>query len=77
MYTRFFRWASDRLHDDGILAFITNRSFIYGRTMDGFPTQTSAPHDNGSGQKFSPLRLFSPNRRDCAVLLFALVRRSD
>lgn len=26
--TRFFRWASDRLHDDGILAFITNRSFV-------------------------------------------------
>jgi predicted helicase len=36
MYTRFFRWASDRLHDDGILAFITNRSFIDSRTMDGF-----------------------------------------
>ena len=36
MYTRFFRWASDRLHDDGILAFVTNRSFIDSRTMDGF-----------------------------------------
>lgn len=36
MYTRFFRWASDRLHDDGVLAFITNRSFIDSRTMDGF-----------------------------------------
>jgi predicted helicase len=36
MYTRFYRWASDRLHDDGILAFITNRSFIDSRTMDGF-----------------------------------------
>ncbi len=36
MYTRFFRWASDRLHDDGILAFITNRNFIDSRTMDGF-----------------------------------------
>ena len=28
MYTRFFRWASDRLKDDGIVAFVTNRSFI-------------------------------------------------
>jgi hypothetical protein len=29
MYARFFRWASpDRLHDDGIIAFVTNRSFI-------------------------------------------------
>jgi predicted helicase len=36
MYARFFRWASDRLHDDGILAFITNRSFIESRTFDGF-----------------------------------------
>jgi hypothetical protein len=31
MYARFFRWASDRLHDDGVLALITNRSFIAGR----------------------------------------------
>lgn len=36
MYARFFRWASDRLHDDGVLAFITNRSFINSRTFDGF-----------------------------------------
>jgi predicted helicase len=38
MYTRFFRWASDRLKDEGIVAFITNRSFIDSRTMDGFRT---------------------------------------
>jgi len=36
MYARFFRWASDRLADDGVLAFITNRSFISSRTFDGF-----------------------------------------
>lgn len=36
MYTRFFRWASDRLKDDGIIAFITDRSFVDARTMDGF-----------------------------------------
>lgn len=36
MYARFYRWASDRLHDDGVLAFITNRSFIDSRTFDGF-----------------------------------------
>jgi predicted helicase len=36
MYARFFRWASDRLNDDGVLAFITNRSFIESRTFDGF-----------------------------------------
>jgi len=36
MYSRFFRWASDRLHDDGVLALITNRSFVDSRTFDGF-----------------------------------------
>lgn len=36
MYTRFFRWASDRLHDDGVLAFITNRNFIEKGAFDGF-----------------------------------------
>ncbi len=36
MYARFFRWASDRLDDNGILAFVSNRSFIESRTFDGF-----------------------------------------
>ena len=36
MYARFFRWASDRLDVNGILAFVTNRSFIESRTFDGF-----------------------------------------
>lgn len=36
MYARFIRWASDRIHDDGVIAFITNRSFIDSRTFDGF-----------------------------------------
>ncbi|MGF6968112.1 putative helicase [Paraburkholderia sp. WC7.3g] len=36
MYARFFRWASDRLDHNGILAFVTNRSFIDSRTFDGF-----------------------------------------
>jgi predicted helicase len=36
MYTRFFRWASDRLHDDGVLAFITNRNFVEKAAFDGF-----------------------------------------
>ncbi|MDH2918962.1 MAG: N-6 DNA methylase, partial [Sideroxydans sp.] len=36
MYARFFRWASDRLSDNGVLAFVTNRSFIESRTFDGF-----------------------------------------
>jgi predicted helicase len=36
MYVRFFRCATDRLNDDGIVAFVTNRSFIDKRTFDGF-----------------------------------------
>ena len=36
MYSRFYRWASDRLGDEGIIAFVTNRSFIDARTFDGF-----------------------------------------
>lgn len=36
MYTRFIRWAADRLGNNGIIAFITNSSFIDGRTFDGF-----------------------------------------
>lgn len=36
MYSRFFRWAMDRLNNQGIIAFITNRSFIDSRTFDGF-----------------------------------------
>ena len=36
MYARFFRWATDRLDENAILAFITNRSFIDSRTFDGF-----------------------------------------
>lgn len=36
MYVRFYRWAMDRLNDNGIIAFITNRSFIDSRTFDGF-----------------------------------------
>jgi predicted helicase len=36
MYSRFFRWASDRLAADGIVAFVNNNSFIDSRTFDGF-----------------------------------------
>jgi predicted helicase len=36
MYSRFYRWASDRLDKNGIIAFITNNSFLDSRTFDGF-----------------------------------------
>jgi len=49
MYTRFFRWASDRINNEGIIAFVTNRSFIDARTMDGFR--------NISARDFSEVRI--------------------
>ena len=36
MYKRFIRWASDRLADDGIVGFITNRAYLETRQDDGF-----------------------------------------
>ena len=36
MYARFFRWASDRLSANGVIAFVSNSSFIDSRTFDGF-----------------------------------------
>jgi predicted helicase len=36
MYARFFRWAMDRLAENGLIAFVCNRSFIESRTFDGF-----------------------------------------
>lgn len=36
MYSRFLRWASDRLDENGVVAFVSNNSFIDARTYDGF-----------------------------------------
>lgn len=36
MYARFLRWASDRLSQDGVIAFVSNNSFISARSYDGF-----------------------------------------
>ena len=36
MYKRFIRWASDRLADDGIIAFVTNRAYLDALQDDGF-----------------------------------------
>lgn len=36
MYTRFYRWAMDRLDNDGVICFITNNSFINNKAFDGF-----------------------------------------
>ena len=36
MYKRFIRWASDRLDDDGVIGFVTNRAYLDTRQDDGF-----------------------------------------
>ena len=36
MYARFLRWATDRVGENGVVAYIVNRSFIDSRTFDGF-----------------------------------------
>lgn len=36
MYARFLRWASDRLAKNGIIAFVSNSSFLDARSYDGF-----------------------------------------
>lgn len=36
MYVRFLRWASDRIDKNGIIAFVSNNSFIDALTFDGF-----------------------------------------
>ena len=36
MYARFYRWAMDRMKKQGVISFITNRSFIDSKTFDGF-----------------------------------------
>ena len=76
MYKRFIRWASDRLADDGIIAFITNSALsgLPGR-MTGFgnlsPMNSTtcifltlggrAPQPQAPAQ--DPQRLRHPNRR--------------
>ena len=47
MYKRFIRWASDRLEDDGIIGFITNRAYLDTRQDDGFRQM--------AGQEFSDI----------------------
>ena len=49
-YMRFIRWASDRLADQGIVAFICPRSFIDKRHNDGFRKVVAGGWLNELGQ---------------------------
>ncbi len=46
MYSRFLRWATDRLKEDGIVAFVSNSSFIDSRTFDGFRKEVVKDFDH-------------------------------
>jgi predicted helicase len=46
MYARFIRWGSDEISDNGIIAFVTNSSFINARTFDGFRKVVSQEFDD-------------------------------
>ena len=35
-YVRAFRWASDRIGDEGVIGFVTNASWVDGNAFDGF-----------------------------------------
>lgn len=41
MFSRFFRWASDRIDHNGVIAFITNNALINKKTYDGFRAAVS------------------------------------
>ena len=34
-YVRFFKWATDRMSENGVLAFISNSSFLHKKSFDG------------------------------------------
>ena len=46
MYKRFIRWASDRLPDDGIIAFVTNRAYLDALQDDGFRKEIAREFSN-------------------------------
>lgn len=45
-YIRAFRWASDRITDDGILAFVTNGAYIDNNAMTGFRQSLMGEYDS-------------------------------
>lgn len=44
-YVRAFRWASDRITDDGILAFVSNGSYVDSNTLSGFRQSLMGEYD--------------------------------
>ena len=42
IYVKAFRWASDRLGDDGIVAFVSNNGFVEAKAFDGMRRELRA-----------------------------------
>jgi predicted helicase len=45
MYFKFFRWATDRVSENGIVCFVTNRSFIDAKAFDGIRKSFTNDYD--------------------------------
>ncbi len=45
-YVRFIRWASDHIQNQGIIAFISNNSFLDSQSFDGFRTSVANEFSN-------------------------------
>jgi predicted helicase len=46
MYVRFIRWATDRIHENGIVSFVCNRNLIDKLGFDGFRRTVSSEFCN-------------------------------
>ena len=44
-YVKAFRWATDRIGDEGIVAFVSNSSFVHERSMDGMRARLAKEFD--------------------------------
>ena len=44
-YVKAFRWATDRIGDEGIVAFVSNSSFVHERSMDGMRARLAKDFD--------------------------------
>jgi predicted helicase len=45
-YVRFFRWASDRVDENGIVAFVSNSSFVHKPSLDGMRKTLAAEYSD-------------------------------
>ena len=89
MYKRFLRWASDRLADDGIIAFVSNSAFLDARQDDGFRKTVAAEFNelwafdlkgnartSGERRRMEGGNIFSDKIR-VGIAIYFLVRRQD